>query len=113
MTNVYFITGDFHMATVGSLDPPGRSGDILWEFIVGPGAQSNPFGDRLAIIEETGGVVDPLPPAQFLWGHPTATLSYVDLDPLADPPRMTLRYYDEEGDHLYTVSFVNGQPEKI
>jgi hypothetical protein len=26
---------------------------------------------------------------------------------------MTLRYYDEEGAHLYTVSFVNGQPEKL
>ena len=113
MTDVYFVTGDFHMATVGSLDPPGGSGDILWEFIVGPGSQSNPLGDRLAIIEETGGVIDPLPPAQFLWGHPTATLSYVDLDPLADPPRMTLRYYDEAGAHLYTVSFVNGQPEKL
>ena len=110
--DIYFVTGDFHMAMVGRLDPPGGSGDVLWEFIVGPGAQTNPLGDRDAIIEETNGVVDPLPLEQFLWGFPNPTITYVDLDPLAKPPRMTLRYHDGEGQHLYTVTFKGGQPEE-
>jgi phosphodiesterase/alkaline phosphatase D-like protein len=109
--NIYFITGDFHMAMVGRLDPPGGAGDVLWEFIVGPGAQSNPLGNREAILEETNGVVDPLPPDQFLWGSPNPTITYVDLDPLAKPPRMTLRYHDGDGSPLFTVVFRGGQPE--
>ena len=107
--NLYFITGDFHMAMIGRLDPPGGDAYNMWEFILGPGAQSNPLGDREYMIELTNGEVDPLPPEQFLWGFPTELLSYVDLDPIADPPELTLRYYQPDGTELYSLTFVGGQ----
>jgi alkaline phosphatase D len=107
--NVYFITGDYHMAMVARLDPPGGEGEDLWEFILGPGAQSNPLGDRETFMELTSGQFDPLPPDQFLWGFPTSVLSYVDLDPLSDPPQMTVRYYRPDGSELYSVRFTGGE----
>ncbi|MBW2701851.1 MAG: alkaline phosphatase D family protein [Deltaproteobacteria bacterium] len=108
--NVYFVTGDFHMATVGRLDPPGKAGEQFWEFMMGPGAQSNPLGDRDAMIEAVGLEFDPLPPEQFLWGYPSPTMTYVDFDPVASPPEMRLRYYDPEGNELFQVTFAGGQP---
>jgi hypothetical protein len=95
---------------LGRLDPPGGVGQNLWEFILGPGSQSNPLGDREAFLELTSGQYDPLPPDQFLWGYPTAVLSYVDLDPLADPPTLTLRYYEPDGELLFSLTFAGGTP---
>jgi alkaline phosphatase D len=107
--NVYFITGDFHMATVGRLDPPGGPGYGFWEFMLGPGAQANPLGNREGIIEVLGEENDPLPPNQFLWGYHTRVASFVDLDPFTTPPQLTVRYYDEEGTSLFQVTFADGQ----
>ncbi len=109
VTNVFFLSGDFHMALVGRLDPPGGRGHGLFEFFVGPGAQSNPLGDREFIIEQLGEAFDPLPPDQFPWGYPSPTMTYVDLDPLADPPVLTVRYYDPEGTELFRATFAAGQ----
>ncbi len=107
--NVYFLSGDFHMAMVGHLDPPEGTGYELYEFFMGPGAQSNPLGDRDYIIDQLGEAYDPLPPDQFLWGYPTPTLTYVDLDPLTDPPTMTVRFYDPDGQKLFRAVFVGGR----
>jgi len=107
--NVFFFTGDYHMATVGRVENVGTPGDKLWEFMLGPGAQNNPLGDREAIIEALGEEFDPLPPPQYLWGYPKALISYVDLNPLVEPPQLTLRYYDaEDGRELFKVTIADG-----
>ena len=64
----------------------------------------------LHLIEAAGPGFDPLPPEQFLWGYPSPTMTYVDLDPLADPPEMRLRYYDPDGNELFVQTFAGGQP---
>jgi alkaline phosphatase D len=108
--NVFFLSGDFHMATVAHLDPPGGAGHGLFEFFLGPGAQSNPLGDRHYVISQLGEDYDPLPPEQFLWGHPTPTMTYLDLDPLADPPALTVRYYEPGDDReLFRATFAGGR----
>jgi len=112
LENVFFVTGDFHMATVGRLEAVGTPGDHIWEFMLGPGAQDNPLGDREAIIETVGQDFDPLPPPQFRFGYPKALLSYVDLNPLVEPPQLTIRYYDTEDGHaLYRATIAAGELE--
>jgi len=107
--HVFFLTGDFHMAMVGRVDPPGGAGERLWEFMLGPGAQANPLGDRAKILATLGERFDPLPPDQFVWGYPEALLSYVDLDPFADPPALTVRYLQREtGAELYRATIAGG-----
>lgn len=108
--DVYFLTGDFHMAFVGRVDPPGGVGEGLFEAILGPGAQENALGDRQKIIDTLGEEFDPLPPDQFLWGYPFPNLTYVDLDPFTTPPTFTVRYHDPEtGDELYRAMLAGGQ----
>ena len=108
--NVFFLSGDFHMALVGRLDSEGGSGHGLFEIFMGPAAQSNPLADREYVISQLGEDYDPLPPGQFPWGYPTPTMTYLDLDPISEPPRMTVRFYDPvDARELFRATFEAGQ----
>jgi len=91
--HVYWLSGDFHIASVGWLEPDKSRG--MHEILMGPGgAMENPAGDGL-------------PKGQFSWGRGTLlqdhadTVTVVRLDPTKQPPEFRVTFYELDGTVLH------------
>ena len=89
MKNVYWLTGDFHLAAVSYVNADLKYG--MHEIQMGPGGAIAPLFGTLG-----------LNPPQFSYGRGNAlmaadTVTVVDLDPTVDPPTFHVKFYDLDG----------------
>jgi alkaline phosphatase D len=85
ITNVWFLSGDFHTASVAKVDSDGPHA-TMWEINMGPaGNRNNP----LWISYDAGIMREAIAPTDqfsFFYGEPVATI--MTLDPIADTVRL-------------------------
>lgn len=109
ITNLWFVSGDFHCGAVSSLE---RSGPLsgVYEILAGPGGNgNNPLVVLWEMTNSEASKAELAPPEQFafLRSQPAATL--LVLDPTLD--RVGVRYLDPDtGAVIWEASLKAGEP---
>jgi phosphodiesterase/alkaline phosphatase D-like protein len=94
---VFFLTGDYHMAYAGRVEPSG-SKSAIWELMVGPGAPRVP-NPLMGVLEvDPSAIPEFFPPEQFNYfsNRPAATL--ITFDPAKETAKVV--YVDHETEEV-------------
>jgi alkaline phosphatase D len=96
ITDVWFLSGDFHVGFVGRVEPEGPHRQT-WEVAVGPGGN---LGNPLAFLASQDDYREQVFPAdQFLYGRGELAATTLTFDPLRGQVRV--RFVDVDGGTLF------------
>ncbi len=92
--NVYWLSGDFHLATVQRIDSGDRWSNMI-EILMGPGGSArNPLGNLITA-------------ENFFYSTDQDTATIITLDPTEEVPELVVSFYNTSGELLFTELFPN------